>query len=255
MFHRYWRSMVYPGSFAAFAEQSELGLAGLTATPLTTAGGDKVNLYQASGGNGPLHFLFFYGNGMTSAVCEVERELLAPFGDFWVPDYVGYGESTGVPSEAGCYDSADAAYDYLRKQRHIPASRIVVVGRSLGAAVAIDLAARVPVAGLVAICPFQSLGAVATRLWRGIPVGALLGRRFDNMSKLPRVNCPILVVHGELDGLVPCEQGRRLAAQNPKAEFLMIPEAGHNNLLLGEGPLVPRHLNLFVRRVLDGAGE
>lgn len=255
MFHRYWRSMVYPGSLAAFALHAELGLVGLTATRLTTSGGDQISLYGVPEGKGPLHILFFYGNGMTSAVCEVERELFAPCGEFWVPEYVGYGESTGLPSEPGCYASADAAYAYLTEHLGIVPSRILVAGRSLGAAVAIDLAARMPVAGLVAFCPFQTLGAVATRLWRGIPVGHLLGRRFDNVSKLPRVACPIFIAHGELDGLVPCEQGKRLAALNPQAEFLSVPEAGHNNLLLGEDPLLVDRLQRFVRSIQDRAGE
>ena len=254
MFHRYWRSVVYPGSLAAFAEQAELGLAGITSTKLTTAAGDTIQLYGTAEDSRPLHVLFFYGNGMTSAVCEVERELFAPYGSFWVPDYVGYGESTGIPSEAGCYASADAAYAYLTQELRVPPSRILVVGRSLGAAVAIDLAARVPVAGLVAFCPFQTLGAVATRLWRGIPVGALLGRRFDNVSKLKRIACPVLIMHGELDGLVPYEQGRQLAAVSPHAEFVMVPQAGHNDLLLEEDSIVSDHLQRFVRRIHSRPG-
>jgi fermentation-respiration switch protein FrsA (DUF1100 family) len=85
-------------------------------------------------------------------------------------DYRGYGESGGIPTEAGLYQDADAAYRYLREQRGVPANRIVIFGHSLGSAVAIDLATRVPAAGLIVEGAFTSATDRGQELYPYIPV-------------------------------------------------------------------------------------
>ncbi len=133
-------------------------------------------------------------------------------------DYRGYGESGGMPSEHGLYHDADAAYRYLREQRGVPAERIVVFGHSLGSAVAIDLASRTPVAGLIVEGGLISVVQRGQELYPFIPVRWIARTRFSSIEKIPRVSAPKLFLHAVADEVIPLSHGRRLfqAAAEPK---------------------------------------
>ena len=143
-------------------------------------------------------------------------------------DYPGYGRSGGRPSEAGCYAAADAALDWLTDVRDVSADRVVVLGRSLGAGVAVDLAARRTHRALVLYSPFTSFPDLAQEKCRWLPARRLLRNRFDNLGKIAAVRAPVFVAHGTADRLVPFHHGRRLfdAAPSPK-RFLPLPGLGH----------------------------
>ncbi len=146
-------------------------------------------------------------------------------------DYRGYGKSEGSPDEAGVYRDAEAAYDYLIAVRQFPPQSVYLYGQSLGGAVAIDLAARHACGGLIVESSFTSGRAMARRMFR-IPLFEYVPKsRFDSLAKIARVRCPVLVIHGTQDELVPFSMSRQLyaAAPEPKA-FLPIEGAGHNNL-------------------------
>ena len=142
-------------------------------------------------------------------------------------DYNGYGTSQGKPTERDCYRDIDAAYAYLTDVVKVPPDRIIAFGRSLGAAAAIDLASRKPVAGLIAESAFTSAFRVMTRV-RILPFD-----KFDNLAKISRVYCPVLFIHGELDNTVPIWHGRKLyeRANEPK-HFYEIANAGHNDVAI-----------------------
>ena len=112
-------------------------------------------------------------------------------------DYRGYGLSEGRPSEERVYGDIDAAYEYLTREKGLPADRIILYGRSLGAGAAVDLAARRPVGGLVLESPFLTAFRVMTR----IPLFPF--DKFRNVDKIGRVRCPVLIMHGEADEIVP----------------------------------------------------
>ena len=133
-------------------------------------------------------------------------------------DYRGYGESGGSPSEAGLYRDADAAYRYLRDQRGIPSSRIILFGHSLGSAVAIDLASRVPSAGLIIEGALTSATDRGQEIYPYIPVRWIAASRFSSIDKISRVAAPKLFLHAERDEVIPVAHGRRLyeAARPPK---------------------------------------
>lgn len=139
-------------------------------------------------------------------------------------DYRGYGRSEGAPDEAGTYQDARAAWDYLTVQRRVPPERIVIWGRSLGAAVAIDLACERKARAVVLEGAFASIRAMAKRLYPWAPVDLFLKYRYDNLSKIGRIDAPILIVHSREDQVVPYEQGRLLyeAAPPGRATFLEI---------------------------------
>jgi uncharacterized protein len=144
-------------------------------------------------------------------------------------DYRGYGESSGRPSENGLYRDAEAAYRYLREKRDIPPDRIVVFGHSLGSAVAVDLASRVPSAGLILDGALTSVIDRGQELYPYIPVRWIAGSRFNSIEKISRVRVPKLFLHARGDEVIPLAHGRRLfeAALQPKT-FVEL-EGGHGD--------------------------
>jgi fermentation-respiration switch protein FrsA (DUF1100 family) len=232
----------------------------------TTAHGDSIAaLYapaQTRGGSSDPDaarrptMLYFYGNAMCLSQAELELEQFRRLGlNVLIPEYVGYGMSQGSASEAGCRATADAAYDYLVTSGRATASRLVVAGWSLGAAVAIDLASRRPVAGLVALCTFTSAGDMARRLVPFLPISILLRHRFDNLRKIPRVGCPILIGHGRRDSMIPFSMATRLAAAaTSPVTTLWIDEADHNDFFGVAGRRVDEAIAAFVRQVVPAEG-
>jgi fermentation-respiration switch protein FrsA (DUF1100 family) len=122
-------------------------------------------------------------------------------------DYRGFGRSAGTPTERGLYADAASAYQYLTVTRHIPESRVILAGRSLGSAVAIELATRVSPAGLLLLSPIDSVPLVGARLYPWAPVGLLASSRFDSINKIDRVQAPVLIVHASA-GQVCADRGR-----------------------------------------------
>ena len=148
--------------------------------------------------------------------------------DVLLLDYRGYGLSSGTPSEPGTYADARAGLRYLVEERGFREDRIVVFGRSLGGAVAIDLAQDRPLAGLILESTFTSVRDLAQVI---LPFAApFVPNRFNSASKIAGLRAPLLVFHGDQDEIVPYEMGRQLfeAAPEPKA-FQTIRGAGHND--------------------------
>ncbi len=155
-------------------------------------------------------------------------------------DYRGYGTSTGAPTERGAYEDAHAAYDYLTQTLHVEPARIISYGHSLGAAAAIELASTRPVAALIADAPFVSAFRVMTH------VQLLPWDRFNNASRIRRVKCPVLVIQGKNDEVIPWWHGQRIyeLANEPKRYF-WIDGAGHNDAFVVAGPKYLEVVNQF----------
>jgi len=146
-------------------------------------------------------------------------------------DYRGYGRSQSLrPSEEGLYQDAIGAWDYLTRRRMIRAERIVLFGRSLGAAVAAEVATRKPAAGLILESCFPSIEAVARFHYGGLPVHWLLGAEFRLIDRLPQLSLPKLLFHGDRDDIIPLALGRQVfeTAKPPKS-FYVIAGANHND--------------------------
>ena len=133
-------------------------------------------------------------------------------------DYRGYGESEGAPSEEGFYRDADAAYRYLRDTLHVPAERIVIFGQSLGSAVAVELASRMPAAGLILDGALTSVVERAQELFPYAPVRWIAASRYPSIERIGRLTLPKLFLHARNDEVIPIAHGRRLfeAAAPPK---------------------------------------
>ncbi|MBV9923800.1 MAG: alpha/beta hydrolase [Acidobacteria bacterium] len=196
--------------------------------------------------------LYAHGNGGNVSYCGWVGEGLSARGfDVLVFDYRGYGRSEGEPAgEAGLYADAEAAYDFLTKERGVPAGRVALYGQSLGTAAVADVAARRECGALVLESGLSSAADMAAVIMPWLPrfVRGLTKNKLDTVSKLPRVRCPVLVVHGGRDTVIPAAQGRKLfeAAPEPK-RLTMVERAGHNDLSIVGGEKYIDSLADFVR--------
>ena len=184
--------------------------------------------------------LFFYGNGHYLANHHLAHlfDALRRIGvNVMVPEYVGYGLSTGDACEAGCYATADAAWRHLLSRGDVDPSRIVAAGASLGGAVAIDLASREPrVAGLITLITFSSMPDMARVVQPSMPIWRFIRHKFESEAKMPRVACPTLIIHSTGDALVPYAMADRLAAAcGGPVSRLKIEGAGHSSVEMLEG--------------------
>ena len=143
-------------------------------------------------------------------------------------DYRGYGNSRGRPSEEGTYLDAEAAYEHLISVAGFAPQRILVLGESLGGAVAIELARRRPVAGVILENTFTSLPDVGAKLYPWFPVRWLARLRFDSAAKIGALEHPVLVVHTADDEVVPFEHGRALFAAAREPKRFLATEGSHN---------------------------
>lgn len=145
-------------------------------------------------------------------------------------DYSGYGTSSGRPSEQATYRNIEAAYEYLVTIKGIPADRIIVWGRSIGSGPSVYLAAARKVGGLVIESGFISAFRVMTRI-RLLPFD-----RFDNLKALQRISCPLLVIHGKKDEIIPFWHAESLYQSfSGKKMHYWVDGAGHNDLLQAAG--------------------
>ena len=218
---------------------AEEGLEGaMQSVELVTADGLRLLAwYRPPAGNPGTLLLYLHGNaGHIGHRGERVRPYLdAGFGVL-LPEYRGFGGNPGRPSEAGFYSDARAALDFLAEQG-IAAERIVLYGESLGTGVAVQMAVERDCAALVLEAPYTSVAAVAQSRYWMFPVRALVLDRFDSLSKIARVRCPVFIMHGERDRIIPIRYGRALfqAASEPKDARWFV-EGNHTNFDEFGGP-------------------
>ena len=187
--------------------------------------------------------LFCHGNaGNISHRLENVRFLVDRNLSVFIFDYRGYGKSDGKPSVPGIYHDGLAAYDYLRREKQIHPEQIIPFGRSLGGAVALEIAWRRKVSAVIIESAFTSTKEMA----RTIPLfhlfAPLVPAHLDNLKKIRLIEAPVLIVHGEQDKVVPFTMGEELfhAAGEPKY-FYPLPTAGHNDtFVVGGAPYFAR---------------
>ncbi|HUP21519.1 MAG TPA: alpha/beta fold hydrolase [Thermoanaerobaculia bacterium] len=188
--------------------------------------------------DGPV-VLMLHGNGEnleTMRLSGLLEDLAGLGAGVLAIDYPGYGRSAGVPSERSLVAAAESAWRWLCDAA--PSSPRLVVGWSLGAAVAVQVAARHvdTVDAAILLSPWDTLHGVASRFFPSFVVG-LLSDRYDSVAAAALVRCPTLVVHGERDDIIPVELGERLFQALPEPKrWVAIPTVGHNDLLAHPGP-------------------
>lgn len=174
---------------------------------------------------------FFHGNAEDLGDIEPFLQSLREAGlAVFAYDYPGYGLSTGTPSEKSLYASARIARKYLRETLKVSAEQTILYGRSLGGGPAVQLATEERTAGVVLQSTFVSAFRVVTR-WRVLPFDP-----FKNLSKIDRIDCPLLVMHGQADEVISFWHGEKLfaTAREPKRQ-LWVPGARHNDFVAVAG--------------------
>jgi pimeloyl-ACP methyl ester carboxylesterase len=202
---------------------------------------------MAKAGRDPkLTVLFFHGNaGNISHRFEKFRVFRDLGVDTFSIDYRGYGRSEGQPNEEGTYRDALAAYEYLTQQRHILPRSLLVYGESLGAAVAADLASKVDVRGLVLEEGFTSVADVGQGMFPFLPVRWLVRNKYDTLSKLPRINVPLLILHSRDDEFFNMRHAERLLAAANEPKQLVELRGGHNDAFLTSATIYHDALRKF----------
>jgi fermentation-respiration switch protein FrsA (DUF1100 family) len=199
---------------------------------LTSSDGRAIHGWwlPSPGSTGAL--LYLHGNaGNLSHRGETIVQLREALGlSILIIDYPGFGKSTGVPTEAGCYSAADAAYEWLTQEQKLPPREIVIFGKSLGGGVATELASRKDHRALMLVKTYTSLPDVGSYIYPWLPVRMLMRNRFDSLSRITACHRPLLVAHGTADEIIPFELGKRLyeAANEPKT-FLAMGGHSHND--------------------------
>jgi uncharacterized protein len=195
-----------------------------------TSDGEKlIAWYVAPKGDKPL-VVYFHGNGDTlSWRANRDRILTADGTGILAISYRGFEGSSGSPSESGFLLDAAAAYEFAATR--VPADRIVAWGHSLGTGVAVHLAAERKLKALILEAPYTSVVDIAAMRYPFVPIRLLLKDQFHSDLLIGQVTAPVLVLHGELDDIIPIRYGRRLyeLAHDPK-RFVSFPQGGHLDL-------------------------
>lgn len=191
--------------------------------------------------------LWFHGNaGNISYRYEMIQSMMQLAVRVFIIDYRGYGKSDGKPTEQGLYLDARAAWNYLVAKRNVAPNDIIIFGKSLGGAPAIDLAAQVDPAGLIVQSSFTSAADMAATVLPFL-LRAFLHTKMDSLGKIAGVRCPKLFIHSRADEVVPYELGRRLydAAPEPK-QFYEVKGASHNSTYVVGGRAYLDALGSFI---------
>jgi len=195
---------------------------------LTTEDGIEILSWYKKPQDGKKIILYFHGNAgnLGDRNHKFEAFSQAGFGVMAV-SYRGYFGSRGEPSEAGLINDGKAAFKFLLDDGYLPRD-IVLYGESLGSGVAVQLASKFDVAGLVLEAPFSSVIEVAKRSYWFVPVSLILKDKFESIKFMPQVSAPVLIFHGTADGIVPITEGKKLfAAVKSHKQFIEVQGAGH----------------------------
>ena len=220
---------------------------GYAAVALRTADGLTITAgYRPAHGGLPT-VLLFHGNGMVWPDGIHVTDLLASRGyGVLLAEYRGYNGNPGAPTEQGLYHDGRAALAFLQGEG-VASDEVILAGLSVGSGPAVQLATENKIRAPILISPFASLPATANAAYPWLPpAGWFLRDRYDNLAKLPRVDAPVLILHGDADRLIPHDQAEQLAAANPAAEFVSVPGRGHN---MAGDPLVQRLQLEFLERL------
>jgi fermentation-respiration switch protein FrsA (DUF1100 family) len=222
------RRFIYYPSRPLAADPSSVGLP-FRDVAFTAADGVRLHGWLIPGRT-PTTLLYSHGNaGNIGGRVAIARLLADQLGvGLFMYDYRGYGRSEGTPSEAGLVSDALGARGALLREG-VAAEHVVYFGRSLGAAVTLDLALAHPPRAVVLESPFASVRAMASTV---LPGGGLLFRtRWDSLAKIPGLRAPLLMLHSDADETIPYAQGRALFAAAPEPKtFFTIRGAHHYDM-------------------------
>jgi hypothetical protein len=217
----------------ARTQPSAVGLADVHERVLKTPDGERVIAWYGKARPGQPTLLYFHGNGgsLAARAPRIQRFMNEGWGVYMMT-YRGYGGSSGKPTEASNVADARLAYGALVLEGVAPAS-IIAYGESLGSGIAVRIGIERQVAGVILDAPYTSIVDVAAQAYPFLPVRAFLLDRYETSRYIANLKVPLLILHGERDGVVPAAMGRELArlANEPK-RLVVFPNGGHSNLYI-----------------------
>lgn len=161
-------------------------------------------------------------------------------------NYRGYGLSTGKPNEKNLFSDALNIYNYYSKREDVDASKIVVMGRSVGTGVAVYLAANREVEKVILVTPYDSMISVAKNHYSFLPISLILRNRFDSISRVPHINVPMLALIADNDTTIPPQLAKRLVDKwRGKCTMQIIKGADHNSI--SQKILYWKYINEFLK--------
>ncbi|MGA8165303.1 MAG: alpha/beta hydrolase [Waddliaceae bacterium] len=230
-FYFFQRSMIYlPDQY--FPSPEAAGVPQMNVASLPTQDGLVLHAWYRAPSEPRLPTLvYFHGNAGSIA----DRAMIVkPFLDegygVLLMTYRGYSGNPGKPDEQGLYQDARAAMNFLH-EKGVQDRCIVLYGNSIGAAVAVQIAAEYPVALVILQAPFTSLADVGKTHYPFFPVKWLVKDQFDSIAKAGNIAAPVLIIHGENDTIIPPALSHQLflAFSEPK-QIIAISNRGHNDL-------------------------
>jgi fermentation-respiration switch protein FrsA (DUF1100 family) len=249
------RDLMYPRN-PARADIASANLPAAEEVALRTADGERLVAWVIPPRTGKPVLLFFHGNAgnFGRAIRQARFRALTEDGTgLFAVNYRGYGGSTGSPTEEGLHLDARAAYGAAVER--FGAGRLVGYGESLGSGVALKLAAEAPLSAVILEAPYLSTAAVAQGIYPYVPVSLVMLDQFRSDAVIGQVRAPLLVLHGERDGVIPFAQGQVLyALANEPKRFVRFPDGHHEDLPAhGSVPQIRRFLADVSAGTIKGA--
>ncbi len=191
--------------------------------------------------------LFFHGNAGNISHRGDSIAIFHRLGlNVFIIDYRGYGLSQGNPGEAGLYRDAKTAWDYLTQVKVIDKANIIIFGRSLGGTVATRLASEVHPAALIIESTFSSARDMARSIFPLLSRVLVFRFRFNSITRIKKITCPLLVLHSAEDEIIPFHLGEKIyhAANQPK--YFVTMKGDHNTGFLFSQPGYEQSLKEFI---------
>ncbi|WP_405497647.1 alpha/beta hydrolase [Nocardia sp. NBC_00511] len=225
-----------PGERRIVATPAMFGVA-FEELSLRTSDGETVDAWFVPAvGETVGHLLFAHGNGGNIGDRSPMLAMLAQAGfDVLIFDYRGYGQSSGRPNERGTYRDARAAREALLARPGVDPARVVYLGKSLGGGVMLELANAFPPAALLLMSTFTGMRDAAVAVYPFLPK-VFVPNAYPSLKRIRTLRCPVLLMHGDADELLPVRMGRALYEAAPEPKRLVIYAGGmHNNLMMIPG--------------------
>jgi pimeloyl-ACP methyl ester carboxylesterase len=179
----------------------------------------------------PRSLLVYYGGNAEEVSLNLGELDRLPVDALLLMNYRGYGLSQGRPSETLLVADAIWVLDTMVARLGLAPEQVILMGRSLGTGVAVQVAAQRPVASLILVTPFDSLVSVARKHYPFLPAGLLLRHRFDSIGLAPQRSQPALFLVAEADEIIPNAASLRLSqAWGGEVTQVTIAGAGHNDI-------------------------
>ncbi|MFA5196307.1 MAG: alpha/beta hydrolase [Bacteroidales bacterium] len=195
--------------------------------------------------------IYFHGNaGNISHRVEIVRMFNEIKVNFFIFDYRGFGKSSGSPSEEGTYLDGMAAYKYLVETRGILPESIVLYGKSLGVAVAVDLASKLKAGVLICESGFTSTQDMAREFYKFIPLWLFVGQKYNSFAKIRQVHIPILFMHSPKDEIIPFRHSKRMFERATGPKDLYVMKGGHNDAFYFHKEETMKRISVFLNKYL-----